>query len=348
MGAVRLADLLAPVSVRRVQPRLSALETWRHAGVVPGLPRPLFRPATACAGRASSGLSAAIDLFAIVFSARNPPPRPFFIYGSALLGAALPVTAGGVWRWSARWSLAAVGVAGAARLPIWFLIPATVISALIGAVTSRRRVNEAGERQAAAGAGRSRAAREGRRARAHRARSARPARPHAVGGRAEERAGAEADVARSRLARGRRWRKSSGSLATGLPRCARRSPAIDRRACGRDRARAPGARQRRASTRPSKRDRCRSHPAQETALSLALREAATNVIRHAAATTLPHPLLRAGRLGADGSGRQRARRRCAVRQRPDRHARAHSGAGRRACSAKPTAARGCRSAAAVR
>ena len=41
-------------------------------------------------------------------------------------------------------------------------------------------------------------------------------------------------------------------------------------------------------------------PAQETALSLALREATTNVIRHAGATTLPHPLLRAGWLGADG------------------------------------------------
>ena len=38
------------------------------------------------------------------------------------------------------------------------------------------------------------------------------------------------------------------------------------------------------ATPPSTRGRCRSPPAQETALSLALREATTNVIRHAGAT----------------------------------------------------------------
>ena len=47
--------------------------------------------------------------------------------------------------------------------------------------------------------------------------------------------------------------------------------------------------------------------------------------RHA----VPRPFLRPGRLGAAGGRRQRPRRRRAVRQRPDRHARAHPGARRR-------------------
>ncbi len=83
----------------------------------------------------------AIDLFAIVFSARNPPAASFFIYGSALLGRALTVKQA-IWSLVGQVVLAAV-VWQALSLTIWFLIPATIISALIGAVTIQAAINTA-------------------------------------------------------------------------------------------------------------------------------------------------------------------------------------------------------------
>ena len=80
-------------------------------------------------------------------------------------------------------------------------------------------------------------------------------------------------------------------------------------------------------------------PAQDTALSLALREAATNVIRHAAATRCHIRFYAQDGSVLHGSGRQRPRRRRPVRPRPDRHARAHPGAGRRP-AARHRSARG--------
>jgi two-component system, NarL family, sensor histidine kinase DesK len=81
----------------------------------------------------------AFDLFAIVFGARNPAAATFLIYGSAQLGPALPVR-------PAVWCLAGQIALGALTwwllgLDVWFLIPATVISALIGGVTLQGAVN---------------------------------------------------------------------------------------------------------------------------------------------------------------------------------------------------------------
>ena len=83
----------------------------------------------------------AFDLLALTFGARNPPASSFFIYGSALLGPALPV------RHAILMLVAQVAFAGGAslllQLPFWFIIPSTIISALIGAVCIQAAVNTA-------------------------------------------------------------------------------------------------------------------------------------------------------------------------------------------------------------
>ena len=89
-----------------------------------------------------------------MFGPRNPPASCFFIYGSALLGNALPL----------RQAVCADGAGGAAagreaadRPADLVPDPATVISALVGAVWIQAAVNTARELQAETGAGRSRA-----------------------------------------------------------------------------------------------------------------------------------------------------------------------------------------------
>jgi two-component system sensor histidine kinase DesK len=86
-------------------------------------------------------LVAALDLLALVFGARNAPASSFFIYGSALLGPALPLRAA-IWMLVAQVAIAAVASV-VLQLPMWFLIPSTIISALIGAVTIQAAVNAA-------------------------------------------------------------------------------------------------------------------------------------------------------------------------------------------------------------
>ena len=80
-------------------------------------------------------------------------------------------------------------------------------------------------------------------------------------------------------------------------------------------------------------------PAQESALTLALARSGDQRDSPRRRDEVPHQVLRAGRLGADGSAGRWARQRCAVWQRPERHERAHPGARRRAAGAKPNAAR---------
>jgi two-component system sensor histidine kinase DesK len=83
----------------------------------------------------------ALDALALAFGPRNPPASCFFIYGSALIGNGLPF----------RQAIAALVVQVALPLAAWlvldlhgfFLIPATVISALVGAVTIQASVNAA-------------------------------------------------------------------------------------------------------------------------------------------------------------------------------------------------------------
>jgi two-component system sensor histidine kinase DesK len=83
----------------------------------------------------------ALDALALTFGARNPPAASFFIYGAALLGPALPVRAA-IWVLIGHVVLAAVASL-LMQLPMWFVIPSTIISALIGAVTIQAAVNTA-------------------------------------------------------------------------------------------------------------------------------------------------------------------------------------------------------------
>ena len=98
------------------------------------------------AGHAVRGLRilwivGALDALALGFGPRNPPASCFFIYGSALLGNALPL------RQAVLTLIVQVALPLVARLAIdlhnFFLIPATVISALVGAVTIQAAVNTA-------------------------------------------------------------------------------------------------------------------------------------------------------------------------------------------------------------
>ena len=189
----------------------------------------LFRRVFHADGRRSCGSSRASTRIAIVGSQWNPSAASFFIYGVGVrrATASRPRTA-------AKVLAGQVLIGGVASFALgmewWFYMASMVISALIGAITIQARAKEAGDAKLRHGAGRSRAAREAGRARAHRARHARSARPHALGRRAQERAGAETDVARSGEGACRRWRRSSASRGRVWRKCARRSPAIDRRA----------------------------------------------------------------------------------------------------------------------
>lgn len=76
---------------------------------------------------------AGLDLLAIVFSPHNPGAATFFIYGAALLGGSLPprhaalALAGQV--------LAGTAASAALGMPWWYYMMSAVISTLIGAVT---------------------------------------------------------------------------------------------------------------------------------------------------------------------------------------------------------------------
>jgi two-component system sensor histidine kinase DesK len=127
-----------PFLIAAFNPALSRLETWAMVASYPVFVI-LYLSGHCVRGARILWIVGAIDLFAIVFGARNPPAASFFIYGSALLGPALPVRA-------ALWALVAQVVLAAAvwlvfDLSVWFLISGTIISALIGAVTIQAAVN---------------------------------------------------------------------------------------------------------------------------------------------------------------------------------------------------------------
>ena len=141
MGAVCVAALLHPVFDRRsIQRRAECDRDRSDARVVPGVRRPL-RGRTLGAGTADP-LDCCGDRPLCDCLQRAKPAGPsFFIYGSALLGRALPVKQA-IWSLVAQVVLAAV-VWQALSLSIWFVIPATIISALIGAVCIQAAVNAA-------------------------------------------------------------------------------------------------------------------------------------------------------------------------------------------------------------
>ncbi|MEO8678383.1 MAG: sensor histidine kinase [Vicinamibacterales bacterium] len=86
---------------------------------------------------------AALDLLAILFSRHNPSAPTFFIYGAALLANAFPPRQAAM----ALVVQVLVGTAAAAALgmPWWYYVMAAVIAALIGAVTIQAAAREAGD-----------------------------------------------------------------------------------------------------------------------------------------------------------------------------------------------------------
>lgn len=122
-------------------PALSALERWAMVGAYPVF-LALYLGGHFVRGPQVLWIVGGLDLLSVVFGGRNPPASCFFIYGSALLGAALPAR-------HAAFALIGQVALGAVAwlaldLPIWFLIPATAISALVGAVCIQAAVNESG------------------------------------------------------------------------------------------------------------------------------------------------------------------------------------------------------------
>jgi two-component system, NarL family, sensor histidine kinase DesK len=76
---------------------------------------------------------AGLDLLAIVFTRQNPGASTFFIYGSALLGRSLPPRRATMAL--AAQVLAGTGAMAALGMPWWYYAMSAVISALIGAIT---------------------------------------------------------------------------------------------------------------------------------------------------------------------------------------------------------------------
>lgn len=84
---------------------------------------------------------AVFDALAFAFSSRNPGAGSFFIYGAALVGPALPVRAA-IITLVGQVCLGALA-AGALAVPNWFPIMSVVITALVGAVNIQAAVNAA-------------------------------------------------------------------------------------------------------------------------------------------------------------------------------------------------------------
>jgi two-component system sensor histidine kinase DesK len=86
---------------------------------------------------------AAFDLIGLAFSSRNPSAATFFIYGAALVAHAFPLPRAAI----ALVVQVTFGTVAAAALgmPWWFYIMTTVISTLIGAVTIQAEARAAGD-----------------------------------------------------------------------------------------------------------------------------------------------------------------------------------------------------------
>ena len=129
-----------PFLISAFNPALSRVETWTMVASYPVFVL-LYLLGHFVRGPRILWIVGALDLLAIVFGARNPPAASFFIYGSALLGQALPV------RQAIAVLVVQVVLAAVAwyalSLTVWFLIPATTISLLVGAVTIQAAVNAA-------------------------------------------------------------------------------------------------------------------------------------------------------------------------------------------------------------
>ncbi len=99
-----------PFLIAAFNPELSAVET---GGMLASYPvfLALYSAGHVSAARESCGSSARSTSSRSSSAPRNPPASCFFIYGSALLGAALPARSGGDLALVGQVALAAVGVA---------------------------------------------------------------------------------------------------------------------------------------------------------------------------------------------------------------------------------------------
>jgi two-component system, NarL family, sensor histidine kinase DesK len=235
-------------------------------------------------GRRIYLVAAGMNAIAMIFSQWSPPAPVFFIYAAAALGWSLPAKEAAV----ALVVQVLVGVAYglAFSMPSWFYIPAVAITALIGAVSIQDAVN----RRADADLRRARDEVERLAKLAERERIARDV--HDLLGHSLSVVVLKAELARKLVASDPA--RAAAEMAD-VERTAREGLAQVRAAVTGYRAVGLMAEIQRVRRTLSEANLAVDvdaptaldlSPAQETALAMALREAVTNVIRHAAATTV--------------------------------------------------------------
>ena len=269
-----------PFLVGAFNPAPGAIETAAQLAAYAAFLAAYFAGQGARGGRIFA-LVAVMDVLAALFSARNPGAGAFWIYGAALMGNLRPPRRAAI-------ALAAQVAAGAAAtallgMPPWFVMSA-LISALVGAVTIQAAVND--DRNAKLRLAQEEVERLAKVAERERiARDLHDLLGHTL----------SVIVLKSELARklvGRDAARATQEIEE-VERIAREGLAEVRTAI--TGYRSSGVQAEMAHVRKAladagidatvEADPVKLDPAQDTALSLALREAATNVIRHAGATS---------------------------------------------------------------
>jgi two-component system sensor histidine kinase DesK len=271
-----------PYLVSSFNPRLTAVETMAMLLAYPAF-LALYFASYVVRGQRILWIIGGLDLIAVAFAPRNPAAVTFFIYGAAAVGHALPARqAAGV---LAGQVLVSTVASFALGMPIWYYGMVAVISTLIGAVTIQAAARAAGDTQLR----RAQADVERLAKLAERERIARDL--HDVLGHTLSVVVLKSELAQKLLAADpARAAKEMGEIE----RIARDGLAEVRHAITgyRSTSLAAEIEQVRETLVAAGIDATASiearsmplAPAHETALSLALREATTNVIRHAAAT----------------------------------------------------------------
>ena len=282
LGWERFAWLVysIPFLAGAFQPRLSGRETAAQLAAYVVFLAAYFAGYTARRGRIVL-LVVVMDLLAVAFSTRNPGTVAFWIYGAGVLGNLRPP------RHAAIALAVQVAIAGAAPawmgMPVWYWPVSAVISALVGGVTIQAAVND--DRNA-----KLRLAQEEVERLAKVAERERIARDlHDLLGHTLSVIVLKSELARKLVARDA---ARAAQEIEEVERIAREGLAEVRTAITGYRASGVQAEMehvRKALSSAGIDATVEAHPvrldaAQDTALSLALREAATNVIRHAGAT----------------------------------------------------------------